>query len=192
MRATLAREAAELESVHARHDDVGEQQIDIRLAIDDVERMRAVVRFDDRELQLLQHAQQSLRASPHRLRPRRIVSVAARRHRRAPCPRSRASYCSSQRGRYRIVTVVPWPGCALDRHEAAGLLDEAVHHARPRPLPCPSSLVVKNGSNARFSTSGVMPTPVSLTTDQHELARLDLRVIAAIVAIEIDVAWSRS
>ena len=35
--------------------------------------------------------------------------------------------------------------------------------ASPRPLPRPDSLVVKNGSNTRFNTSGSMPTPVSLT-----------------------------
>ena len=35
--------------------------------------------------------------------------------------------------------------------------------ASPRPEPLPTSLVVKNGSNTRASTSGVMPVPVSLT-----------------------------
>ena len=35
--------------------------------------------------------------------------------------------------------------------------------ARPSPVPLPSSLVVKNGSNKRACTSGVMPAPVSVT-----------------------------
>jgi hypothetical protein len=33
----------------------------------------------------------------------------------------------------------------------------------PSPVPFPGSLVVKNGSVARFSCSGVMPMPVSTT-----------------------------
>jgi hypothetical protein len=32
---------------------------------------------------------------------------------------------------------------------------------KPRPVPRPSSLVVKNGSNARARTSSLMPAPVS-------------------------------
>ena len=34
---------------------------------------------------------------------------------------------------------------------------------RPRPVPLPTSLVVKNGSKARRRMSGGMPEPVSLT-----------------------------
>jgi len=34
---------------------------------------------------------------------------------------------------------------------------------KPRPVPLPISLVVKNGSNAFALTSGVMPMPSSLT-----------------------------
>ena len=34
---------------------------------------------------------------------------------------------------------------------------------RPRPVPTPVGLVVKNGSKARFTTSGDMPLPESLT-----------------------------
>ena len=34
---------------------------------------------------------------------------------------------------------------------------------RPRPVPLPTGLVVKKGSNARSSTSGGMPQPVSVT-----------------------------
>ncbi len=33
----------------------------------------------------------------------------------------------------------------------------------PRPVPLPIGLVVKNGSKARATTSGVMPVPVSMT-----------------------------
>ena len=37
---------------------------------------------------------------------------------------------------------------------------------RPRPVPTPTSLVVKNGSKMRSSTSGAMPLPVSATTSR--------------------------
>ena len=36
--------------------------------------------------------------------------------------------------------------------------------ASPRPVPAPTSLVVKNGSNTRAWTSGVIPEPVSSTS----------------------------
>jgi hypothetical protein len=35
---------------------------------------------------------------------------------------------------------------------------------RPRPVPLPTSLVVKKGSTARVMVSGVMPVPLSRTT----------------------------
>ncbi len=34
---------------------------------------------------------------------------------------------------------------------------------KPSPVPSPIGLVVKNGSKARATTSGVIPVPVSLT-----------------------------
>ncbi len=34
---------------------------------------------------------------------------------------------------------------------------------KPSPVPTPAGLVVKNGSNARFITSALMPLPESLT-----------------------------
>ena len=52
---------------------------------------------------------------------------------------------------------------AVDADVAAGLLDEAVDLRSPRPVPTPGGLVVKNGSNARFITSRLMPLPESLT-----------------------------
>ena len=33
----------------------------------------------------------------------------------------------------------------------------------PSPVPRPTSLVVKNGSNTRSTTSGAMPVPESVT-----------------------------
>ncbi len=35
--------------------------------------------------------------------------------------------------------------------------------ASPSPVPTPWALVVKNGSNARFRTSSVIPSPSSVT-----------------------------
>ena len=42
---------------------------------------------------------------------------------------------------------------------------------RPSPVPLPTGLVVKNGSNTRSSTSGVMPQPVSATAMRDIVAR---------------------
>ena len=39
---------------------------------------------------------------------------------------------------------------------------------RPRPLPLPCSLVVKNGSSTFSSTSAAIPVPVSETAKSHE------------------------
>src|SRR3546814_14500372 len=38
---------------------------------------------------------------------------------------------------------------------------------RPSPVPLPTGLVVKNGSNTRSSTSGVMPQPVSRSEERR-------------------------
>ena len=77
-------------------------------------------------------------------------------------PRPRARRCAPSRR----------AGLALDAHEAAGLLDEAIDLDSPSPVPLPEGLVVKKGSNARASTSGVMPSPVSVDLELHVVARL--------------------
>ena len=70
---------------------------------------------------------------------------------------------------------------------AAGLLDEAVDLLRPSPVPCPTSLVVKNGSKALSITSGDMPVPVSVHDDHDVLARLDLVIGRAVGLVEIGI-----
>ncbi len=61
----------------------------------------------------------------------------------------------------RMSTVVPSPSvldteiCPPDCLTKPNTIDS------PRPVPCPSGLVVKNGSNVHSSVSGVMPAPVS-------------------------------
>ena len=42
--------------------------------------------------------------------------------------------------------------------------------SRPRPVPLPTPLVVKNGSNARAATSGVMPGAGVADLDDHRVA----------------------
>ena len=42
----------------------------------------------------------------------------------------------------------------------------------PSPVPRPTSLVVKKGSNIRGRTSGAMPVPVSVTARQTKLPGL--------------------
>ena len=81
---------------------------------------------------------------------------------------------SRQRGS-RICTVVPRPTWLSIVATPPDCSAKPCTIARPRPLPLPDSLVVKNGSNTRFSTSASMPTPRVADTDRHEVAGLDLR-----------------
>ena len=52
------------------------------------------------------------------------------------------------------------PGVDVDR-AAVTLNDDAAGMSSPRPVPLPTSLVVKNASKARAATSGAIPGPVS-------------------------------
>ncbi len=59
---------------------------------------------------------------------------------------------------------------------------------RPKPVPTPVGLVVKNGSNARSRTSRVMPLPESLMADEHILSMRDVTgMFDDIILIEIGV-----
>ncbi len=51
--------------------------------------------------------------------------------------------------------------------------------ARPRPVPCPTGLVVKKGSVARARTSGAMPWPVSATSSSTPPGRRRVRRVMA-------------
>ena len=48
-----------------------------------------------------------------------------------------------------------------DGHRAAGLLGKAVDHAEAEAAAQSRPLVVKNGSNTRWTISGGIPTPLS-------------------------------
>ena len=61
----------------------------------------------------------------------------------------------------------------VDRHESAGVLDDAVDERQPSPVPSPTSLVVKNGSKRCACTSALMPTPSSCTRRQMYVAGAD-------------------
>ena len=60
-------------------------------------------------------------------------------------------------------TSVPWPGRDSMRTLPPDWCAKPYTIDRPRPVPCPIGLVVKNGSNARATTSGAMPAPLSRT-----------------------------
>ena len=63
-----------------------------------------------------------------------------------------------------------WP--ALDRNPAAVLAHHAIGDRRgPRPVPSPTPLVVKNGSNTCGNTSAAMPAPSSCTAIARSGAR---------------------
>ena len=52
---------------------------------------------------------------------------------------------------------------------------------RPRPVPCPTSFVLKNGSNAWRRTSSVIPLPVSLTALYDKINRTEPALVRAMV-----------
>ena len=57
---------------------------------------------------------------------------------------------------------------------------------RPRPVPLPTGLVVKNGSKARSRTSSVMPQPVSVTEiRRYSPARMSPTSLAASVTFSV-------
>src|SRR3954447_9254211 len=76
--------------------------------------------------------------------------------------RSSSSGNSLVTGR-RMRKVEPWP--STERTEIAPPASRTMSWAvaRPRPVPLPASLVVKNGSKTRAATSGGMPLPSSVT-----------------------------
>ncbi len=59
--------------------------------------------------------------------------------------------------------MVPTPGAEASRTWPPDWRMKSRTIASPRPVPRPTSLVVKNGSNTRARTSSVMPLPVSDT-----------------------------
>ena len=69
------------------------------------------------------------------------------------------------RGR-RTVKRVPLPGSLSTRMWPPLWWTMPWTVARPRPVPLPRSLVVKNGSKRCSSTSGGMPVPVSPTVSR--------------------------
>ncbi len=59
--------------------------------------------------------------------------------------------------------VVPRPSSLSTATSPPDCLAKPNTWLRPRPVPLPISLVVKNGSNTRASRSGAMPEPVSVS-----------------------------
>ena len=65
-------------------------------------------------------------------------------------------------GKY-IETVVPLPTALSIPTSPPDWCANPKIWLRPRPVPLPTGLVVKKGSNARSITSAVIPQPVSVT-----------------------------
>ena len=78
-----------------------------------------------------------------------------------------------------IVNVVPLPGALSTLMRPPDSLTIARTVARPRPVPLPSGLVVKNGSKICACTSGDIPVPVSVTAmlDHEPVASAMARVL---------------
>ena len=49
--------------------------------------------------------------------------------------------------------------------------------SRPSPVPCPTGLVVKNGSKIRLRTSGAMPGPVSSISTTAQSSSRRVRIV---------------
>ena len=63
-----------------------------------------------------------------------------------------------------MLTVVPCPGLLRMVAVPPDCLAKPYTWLKPRPVPLPTPLVVKNGSNTRGSVSGGMPAPVSVSS----------------------------
>jgi hypothetical protein len=71
--------------------------------------------------------------------------------------------CSEEiTGKY-ILKVVPIPCSEYTQMYASACFTRPYTVASPSPVPCPTALVVKNGSKTRLSVSRLIPCPVSLT-----------------------------
>ena len=62
-----------------------------------------------------------------------------------------------------MVKVAPLPGVLVTLISPPDCLAKPNAWLRPRPVPLPTSLVVKNGSKIASSMSGGIPVPVSVT-----------------------------
>ncbi len=69
-----------------------------------------------------------------------------------------------------MLTVVPCPGLLRIVAVPPDCLANPYTWLKPRPVPLPTPLVVKNGSNTRGSVSAAMPAPVSVSSTRHEVA----------------------
>ena len=139
---------AQLEAVHAAHVEVGD---------DDVEVARAQAARAPRPPTL----RRSRPSKPRLPRPARSMrrTWPRRRRRRGRAPlmtRSRSDAAGRSRSGCRA------PGCALHVDPAAVLARRCRRRPRgPRPVPSPTSLVVKNGSKTCGRCSAAMPSPSS-------------------------------
>ena len=65
-------------------------------------------------------------------------------------------------GKYRL-SVVPTPNVLSTVMAPCDCLTKPYTVLKPKPVPRPNALVVKNGSNARSFTTSSMPLPLSMT-----------------------------
>ena len=75
---------------------------------------------------------------------------------------TRTAAVPAMAGKYTL-KVEPWPSSLCAWMIPQPRVTIPCTEARPSPVPLPTSFVVKNGSNNRDITCGVMPVPVSLT-----------------------------
>ena len=144
----------ERRAVHLRHDDVGQQQIDlVAVPLEDLARARAA-------------SPPRARGSPGAAAPRSMITrtasssstsriVSPRRAGRRRRRRSASGRSAGDTAGKCIVKTRAAPGLALDRDEPVALAHDAVAPTPGRArCPCPTSFVVKNGSNRCARASG--------------------------------------
>ena len=159
----------------ARHHDVGEEQIDPCAA----RRVASALPGRPRPRSPRSRASRST-SRPGRAptgRPRPPGSWRDRRPTARPrCPVRARPWRIALASGNRMVTVVPRPGALSSSACPPDCLAKPNTMLSPRPVPLPTSLVVKNGSNAFANTSGGMPMPVSDTRNLTKAARRQHRV----------------
>ena len=82
----------------------------------------------------------------------------------------------------------PGPGCSRSSRSRPIAGRGPYTIGSPRPVPLPTSLVVKNGSKTRFRISGGMPSPVSDTRHDHVVAGGQVRRSSSAPIVTLRVA----
>src|SRR5262249_48947385 len=161
------RALEELRATHRRHPLVGDDHGRV-VDGEQLEAPCAALGGDDLEVVAVvevERAEDVRLVVDHQDRKATVVGRHARLYRLPLAALSREA--ASPSGRM-IRKVVPVPGALSASMRPPCAVTTPWLMARPRPVPCPTSLVVKKGSKTRRRTSGGMPAPSSRTETMAE------------------------